>query len=95
MVSEMTEVTDTKGICQNIGKTQLFAKFLGLLVFGPNWNLGQGSDLSNTNEYDAVKAIGDNSPPIELKDCILASWQQYRLIIVIPWVVQFLGMIKW
>eukprot|EP00571_Detonula_confervacea_P000080 CAMPEP_0172324684 /NCGR_PEP_ID=MMETSP1058-20130122/51971_1 /TAXON_ID=83371 /ORGANISM="Detonula confervacea, Strain CCMP 353" /LENGTH=1077 /DNA_ID=CAMNT_0013041025 /DNA_START=44 /DNA_END=3273 /DNA_ORIENTATION=+ len=91
IITEMTAVNETKGLCELIAKTQMLAKFLGMLVFSPNWDMSNGSsaaDLLSENE-------DINLPPINIKECIEAAWKQYRLVVVVPWVVQFLGMMKW
>ena len=95
LISKMTAVNDTKGLCQHISKTQLLAKFLGLLVFGPNWDLTNGDSSASLMSSDMEENFDDNLPPINIKKIIEAAWKEYRLIVVVPWVVQFLGMIKW
>ena len=65
----------------------MLAKYLGLLVFSPNWDIsaGNGSDSSSI----------DNLPPIDVKGAVEDAWEQSRLIAVVPWVIQFLAMMKW
>lgn len=84
-------MNETKGLCEHMAKTQMLAKFLGMLVFSPNWGLANGSpsdDAENENEDMSLL-------PIDINECIRAAWDQYRLIVVVPWVIQFLGMMKW
>jgi len=91
MITEMSAVNETKGLCEHIAKTQMLAKFLGMLVFSPNWNLSSVSATTNLTSGN----MDINLPPINIKECIEGAWKQSRLVIVIPWVVQFLGMMKW
>lgn len=85
ILSEMMAVNETKGLCDHIAKTQMLAKFLGMISFSPNYDLA-----------DLISDRGEATyPPINIKECINAAWKQRRLVIVIPWVVQFLGMMKW
>lgn len=92
MITEMSAVNATKGLCEHISKTQMFAKFLGMLVFSPNWDLsGENSSPDAIVEHEEVS----NLSPINVKDFIESAWKQFRLIVVIPWVVQYLGMMKW
>jgi len=86
-ISEMSAANETKGLCLHVAKLQLLAKFLGLLVFSPNW------DLSSEREYD-VSGV-DSLPPLDLKMHIVNAWNNYRLVVVIPWVVEFLSMMRW
>jgi hypothetical protein len=82
-ISDMNAVNETKGFCQHIAKVELLAKFLGLLVFSPNWGL--------SNDHYGV----DTLPPLDLKMHIENSWKQHRLVVTIPWVVKFLSMMRW
>ena len=86
-ISEMSTANETKGLCLHIAKLQLLAKFLGLLVFSPNWY------LSSERECDISDA--NSLPPLDLKMHITNAWNDYRLVVVIPWVVKFLGMMRW
>ena len=87
ILSDMMAVNETKGLCDHIAKTQMLAKFLGMIAFSPNYDLAADS-ISDRGE-------DTNIPPINIKECIDAAWKQRRLVIVLPWVVQFLGMMKW
>lgn len=86
-ISEMSTANETKGLCLHIAKLQLLAKFLGLLVFSPKWGLSSegGCDVSDS----------DSLPPLDLKMQITNAWNNYRLVVVIPWVVKFLDMMRW
>jgi hypothetical protein len=93
LVIEMTAVTDIKGLCQHITKTMMLAKFLGLLVFSPNWSITEGGSLEAKAEV--IPLSNHEAPPIDLKEQIQKAWREYRLVIVIPWVVEFLKMATW
>ena len=84
-MSDMMLVNEIKGLCIHIAKTQMVAKFLGIIVFSPNYGI----------PGDSISSIREEIPVIDILDCIGAAWNQRRLVIVIPWVVQFLGMMKW
>lgn len=86
-ISEMSNANETKGLCLHIAKLQLLAKFLGLLVFSPNWG------LSNEGGFDVSDA--NSLPPLDLKMQITNAWTDHRLVVVIPWVVKFLDMMRW
>ena len=88
MITEMSAVNDTKGLCEHISKTQMLAKFLGMLVFSPNWNVSSCSVQAEVEDTT-------NLAPINIKECIEIAWKQMRLVVVIPWVVQYLRMMKW
>jgi hypothetical protein len=87
VLSEMMSVKETKGLCDHIAKTQMLAKFLGLISFSPNYDVAADS-ISGRDEDTTI-------PPINVKECIEAAWKQRRLVITVPWAVQFLGMMKW
>ena len=92
LITEMSAVNETKGLCEHISKTQMLAKFLGMLVFSPNWDMSVNNPNSviDHNNNSAV-----NSFPIDVKKCIVTAWKQYRLVVVIPWAVQYLRMMRW
>jgi len=92
LITEMSSVNETKGLCEHISKTQMLAKFLGMLVFSPNWDMSVNTPNSviDHNNNSAV-----NSFPIDVKKCIVTAWKQYRLVVVIPWAVQYLRMMRW
>ena len=89
LLIEMTAVNDTKGLCQYIAKMMMLAKFLGLLVFSPNWSVNV-EDIASENSVCLNEV-----PPIDLKQQIETAWKQYRLVVVIPWVVEYLKMMTW
>ena len=86
-ISEMSAMNETKGLCLRISKLQLIAKFLGLLVFGPNWGM--------TSEEQVCISDTNSLSPLDLKARITSSWNDYRLVIDIPWIVKFLSMMRW
>lgn len=85
ILSDMMLVNETKGLCIHIAKTQMVSKFLGIITFSPNYGI----------TGDSISSKREEIPVIDILDCIGAAWNQRRLVIVIPWVVQFLGMMKW
>lgn len=87
VLSELMSVKKTKGLCDHIAKTQMLAKFLGMAEFSPNYDISADS----IPDRDGDTTI----PPINIKECIEAAWKQRRLVVVVPWAVQFLGMMKW
>lgn len=93
LVTEMTAVNETKGLCNHLAKTRMLAKFLGLLVFSPDWTFSGSDSASDTAKL--VRTGGTEIPPIDLKRQVEMAWKDYRLAIVIPWVVEFLKMMTW
>jgi hypothetical protein len=93
IITEMTAVNDTKGLCQHIEKIKMLAKFLGLLVLSPYWSTTDLDSSADTTEMVSVSCI--ELPPIDIKGHIESAWKEYRLVIVIPWVVEFLKMMTW
>eukprot|EP00804_Cyclotella_cryptica_P021973 CCRYP_000916-RA/>CCRYP_000916-RA protein AED:0.00 eAED:0.00 QI:177/1/1/1/1/1/2/2149/738 len=93
LVTEMTAVNDTKGLCQHIEKTRMLAKFLGLVVLSPYWSITNLDSSTDTTDMGSVSSI--ELPPVDIKGHIESAWKEYRLVIVIPWVVEFLKMMTW
>ncbi len=86
LINEMTAVKETKDLCEYMAKTQMLAKFLGMLDFSPNWELA--ADSIPDKDYDLTSSIN-------IRKCIEDAWIHNRLVVVIPWVTQYLGMMKW
>ena len=84
----MAAVNDTKGLCHHLAKTIMVAKFLGLLVFSPNWTVGEESALTDDFAHNETTSF-------DLKQQIEKAWIEYRLVTVIPWVVEFLKMMRY
>lgn len=81
LLQDLNATNQVKGLCDHMAKTQMVALFLGLLVFSPNWSV--------------PSCLHQVLPSFDLLQCIEDGWVHRRLIIVIPWVVQFLSMLKW
>lgn len=89
----MAAVNDTKGLCNHLAKTIMVAKFLGLLVFSPNWTIGEGKPCVSST---ITKGFAYNEmASFDLKRQIENAWMEYRLVMVIPWVVEFLKMMRY
>jgi hypothetical protein len=87
LIHEMTAVNETKDLYDYIAKTQMLAKFLGMLDFSPNWDLAP--DSISDKDCNMITS------PINIRKFIEEAWIHHRLVIVIPWVTQYLGMMKW
>ena len=81
LLQDLNATNQVKGLCDHMAKTQMVALFLGLLVFSPNWSV--------------PSCLHQVPPSFDLLQCIEDGWVHRRLVIVIPWVVQFLSMLKW
>jgi hypothetical protein len=78
---------------------QIFARFLGYLVFSPNWDDGAGMDPTSSNIVKPALA-GDALEQLDsLGLCVDKSlndaWREGYLVEVIPWVTELLKMAKW
>ena len=74
---------------------QLLARFLGYLLFSPNWH-GAGLDMKSINpplSADVLQRL--NSLGLSLEAIVEDAWKQCRTVIVVPWVTEFLKMAKW
>lgn len=85
-------------------RQKMLARFLGILVFSPNWNLpehesdslGSFTNLAYASStIDAHRHMDSISPVIPILDCIERAWHKNCLISVVPWVLDFLYMSKW
>ena len=80
---------------KKIMKLQILARFLGYLVFSPNWH-GVGIDVSkiqpipSTNGLLQLESIG-----VFILSHVHEGWKSGQMIAVIPWVTELLRMAKW
>jgi len=84
---------------------KLLAKFLGVLVFSPNWNSVQSDDhdvlgnISNiasaSSTFDAQRHLDLSSPVLPFFGFLQKALEKRSLIAIIPWVLDYLRMSKW
>mmetsp|Transcript_10710 Transcript_10710/g.15112 ORF Transcript_10710/g.15112 Transcript_10710/m.15112 type:complete len:626 (+) Transcript_10710:1-1878(+) len=74
-------------------KIQLLAKFLGMLTFCSHWNLpGRSMLTSKVNTASDSRMLEAPVPDLPLRNFIEIAWKERRLVVVIPWVIEFLRM---
>lgn len=101
MITKMAKNDDVKGLERRLLKLQLLSKFLGFLVFSPNWNImsheGPGNDdrIIATSSDDAIFHLNSTHPVLPLRQYIEDGWRNKRLVTTLPWVVDFLRMARW
>ena len=97
----MSAIDELKGLEQRIAKLQLLAKFLGMLCFSPNWSNTYEDPSNSTNlalktaSEEALVQINCTVPLIPLRKYIEEAWREGRMLMVIPWVVEYLRMAMW
>ena len=74
---------------------QVFAKFLGYLVFSPNWhgadiNLNLFKPFPPTDGLQQLEFLG-----LPLEKLVEDAWSSGCAIVVVPWVTEILKMVKW
>ena len=85
MIMNMTSSNDSRGLEQRVRELQLLAKFLGLLAFSPNWDIKE----NETTIFDYF------TPLIPINKIIEDGYAKGILVSVIPWTLDFLGMMSW
>ena len=95
LLLELSKNNQPEGIEKRILDTQLLAKFLGYLVFSPNWRSGQveSTGLDTPSTMNGMKQL--YSLDINLDVLLSDAWNQSTLISFIPWVVELLYMARW
>lgn len=74
---------DTKHIEQRISELQMLSKFLGFTHFSPSYNLPEeSSGLSR-------------EPLIPIHSILQDAFSEGKLLLIVPWVLNFLRMIQW
>ena len=91
VIPKMWSSNDTGGVEQRIMHLQMLSKFLGVLTFSPYWttdNLVEDSILSDPTDTSL-------KPLIQMTQFVERGWKERKLIVTIPWVLDFCQMIKW
>ena len=108
LIDGMDASADARGFEDRVLKLQMLSKFLGMLVFSPGWDLStnasagagvaSGANGSSTIDSDAKESVAFlncTNPIIDVKKYVEEGWRDSRLIITIPWVVEYLRMATW
>ena len=93
LITGMTSSYTQKGISTKLLKLQLLARFLGFVVFSPNWGAGSALRVLSTDE--TTSWLTTTEPCLPFLEMIRSSWAHQQIITVIPWVVEYLYMAKW
>ena len=97
---------DARGFEDRVLKLQMLSKFLGMLVFSPGWDLSTNANAgvassakgSNTIDSDAKESLANlncTNPIMDVRKYVEEGWRNCRLIVTIPWVVEYLRMATW
>lgn len=89
LILKSSSSNDTKGLEQRICQLQLLAKFLGLIVFSPNWMMNYHVP------EDPLSLAPYYTPVIPINILIEEAYKQHRLLLIIPWCCSYLRMITW
>lgn len=88
-LSIITSSPPQLGLEKRVAQLSLLSKFLGVLVFSPNWNV-------RVVDSAIGSAWGDDpDTDLPLFHYVEGAWKRRDLTTTIPWVVEFLQMTKW
>ncbi len=86
LLSKMWSSNDSKGLEQRIMQLQMLSKFLGVLTFSPFWT---------TDNFTAGSILPDSKPLGQMIEFVDRGWNEGKLVVTIPWVLDFCRMMKW
>lgn len=93
-ISKLPDHT-TDDLERRLMNSQLFARFLGYLVFSPNWH-GAGIDLRNIKPPASVDGLQQlDSLGLPLVKALEEAWRGGYVLGVVPWITELLKMAKW
>ena len=79
---------------KNLAELCLLGRFLGLLLFYPNWkSFSADKDFSKAKSRCGFHLLYNLGLP--LLDVVTRSWQTGRLIVTVPWIVDMLKLCVW
>jgi hypothetical protein len=98
-IIDLSSNHSTSKLERRLTNLQLFARFLGFLIFSPNWHDNK-IDLKKLNHDSKVVAISNGLHQLEslglvITEMVEESWTKGHSILVIPWVIELLKMSKW
>lgn len=95
VLTELGADHTTNDLERRLMKSQLFARFLGYLVFSPNWQ-GAGIDLRNIMPPASVDGLQQlDSLGLPLVKALEEAWRGGYVLGVVPWITELLKMAKW
>ena len=97
---------DARGFEDRVLKLQMLSKFLGMLVFSPGWDLStnanagvassaKGSNAIDSDAKESLAYLNCTNPIMDVRKYVEEGWRNCRLIVTIPWVVEYLRMATW
>ena len=88
--------SELKGLQDRVAKLQLLAKFLGVLLFSPNWHTSGVSSVLNAVSSEEAE-IWTSTAELTLPLCQLIddAHDKQRLLGTIPWILELLRMANW
>ena len=98
-IKDLTQNYSTNNLERRLMDLQVVARFLGFLVFSPNWH-DTTIDFEKLNHDPKVVAISNGLQQLEsfglpLTAIVEESWQNGHSLLVLPWVTELLKMAKW
>mmetsp|Transcript_2321 Transcript_2321/g.3443 ORF Transcript_2321/g.3443 Transcript_2321/m.3443 type:complete len:1050 (+) Transcript_2321:64-3213(+) len=95
-IHELAKNVEVKGISEQLPKLEMLAKFLGVVVFSPNWHSSGVTDILNTvSEKEANIWTSSTEFNFPLLDELSKIEDEVRLLITVPWILSLLRMAKW
>jgi hypothetical protein len=100
MIEKLLELSSNatkKDFEKRLMDLQLIARFLGVLVFSPNWQ-SSGADMAAhgtilSESSDGLVQLGASG--LSVIGIVEKAWKSSNLVSVIPWVVEILRMATW
>ena len=88
LLLKLSSAQEDRGLERRISEMRMLSKFLGLLVFSPNWNVSARDLVEET-------VTQHFTPIIPINNIIKDAYKEGTLIPCIPWVLDFLRMMSW
>jgi len=93
LIAGLSTSFSPKGVSAKLMKLQLLSRFLGFIVFAPNWGVGCENVVLSPDETKSW--IATTEPCLPILAMIRSSWVNRQVVTVVPWVVEYLRMAKW
>mmetsp|Transcript_16799 Transcript_16799/g.31831 ORF Transcript_16799/g.31831 Transcript_16799/m.31831 type:complete len:1230 (+) Transcript_16799:81-3770(+) len=88
LILSKSSSNELKDVELRINELKMLAKFLGMLVFSPNWDIDEIS-ITDTANFSLI------TPTIPVNSIIEEAYNNGKLVLVLPWILSYLWMMSW
>ena len=99
----VSEIHVARHLPERISQLRLLGRFLGLVLFSPNWSTTSDPSYGDTTKMssalsaalkDDIQRANQVSPPLDAVKSLENAFERGQLVLTVPWICAFLRMAK-